>query len=327
MSGFLPQKSRKEILKKKQKISIVVPLYNERESLLPLHDEISSVCQSHRWDYEIIYVDDGSTDGSFEILEKLYRQNPRRVRVVQFRRNFGKAEALSSGFRMAKGEFVVTLDADLQDDPKEIPKLIGKLQEGFDLVSGWKVHRKDPLSKRLPSKLFNRVTAWLSGIPLHDFNCGLKVYRIEVAKTLQIYGELHRYIPVLAHWYGFRVTEMPVHHRPRKFGKSKYGFSRFLRGGLDLVTVLFFGKYTKRPLHLFGSLGLLFTLLGGGITAYLIVLRITRTIFLSNRPLLFFGIVLLILGIQFISIGLLGEMIARSRPTEPQEVIRKTLGE
>jgi len=327
MSGFLPQKSRKEILKKKQKISIVVPLYNERESLLPLHDEISSVCQSHRWDYEIIYVDDGSTDGSFEILEKLYRQNPRRVRVVQFRRNFGKAEALSSGFRMAKGEFVVTLDADLQDDPKEIPKLIGKLQEGFDLVSGWKVHRKDPLSKRLPSKLFNRVTAWLSGIPLHDFNCGLKVYRIEVAKTLQIYGELHRYIPVLAHWYGFRVTEMPVHHRPRKFGKSKYGFSRFLRGGLDLVTVLFFGKYTKRPLHLFGSLGLLFTLLWGGITAYLIVLRITRTIFLSNRPLLFFGIVLLILGIQFISIGLLGEMIARSRPTEPQEVIRKTLGE
>lgn len=308
-------------------MSIVVPLYNEKGSLLSLHSEILQVCQAHPWDYELIYVDDGSTDGSFEILEKLHRQNPRRVRVVQFRRNFGKAEALSSGFRMAKGDFVVTLDADLQDDPREIPKLLEKLDEGFDLVSGWKVKRQDPFSKRIPSKIFNKVTAWLSGLPLHDFNCGLKAYRSEVAKTLQIYGELHRYIPVLAHWYGFRVTEIPVHHRPRQFGKSKYGFSRFLRGGLDLVTVLFLGKYTKRPLHLFGSLGLLLSLLGGGITTYLLILRITRTIYLSNRPLLFLGIVLLILGIQFISIGLLGEMIARSRPTEPHEVIRKILGE
>lgn len=325
MLRFPLQKSKRSS-KKKEKVSIVVPLYNEKESLLPLHAEISQVCQLHPWDYEIIYIDDGSTDGSIEILEKLYQKNLRRVRVIQFRRNFGKAEALSSGFRLAKGNFVVTLDADLQDDPHEIPKLIEKLSEGFDLVSGWKVKRHDPFSKRIPSKIFNKVTAWLSGLPLHDFNCGLKAYRIEVAKTLQIYGELHRYIPVLAHWYGFRVTEVPVHHRPRKFGKSKYGFSRFLRGGLDLVTVLFFGKYTKRPLHLFGSVGLLLTLLGSGITLYLILLRITRTIFLSNRPLLFLGIVLLILGIQFVSIGLLGEMIARTRPTEPQEVIRKILG-
>lgn len=325
MLRFPLQKSKRSS-KKKEKVSIVVPLYNEKESLLPLHAEISQVCQLHPWDYEIIYIDDGSTDGSIEILEKLYQKNLRQVRVIQFRRNFGKAEALSSGFRLAKGDFVVTLDADLQDDPHEIPKLIEKLSEGFDLVSGWKVKRHDPFSKRIPSKIFNKVTAWLSGLPLHDFNCGLKAYRIEVAKTLQIYGELHRYIPVLAHWYGFRVTEVPVHHRPRKFGKSKYGFSRFLRGGLDLVTVLFFGKYTKRPLHLFGSVGLLLTLLGSGITLYLILLRITRTIFLSNRPLLFLGIVLLILGIQFFSIGLLGEMITRTRPTEPQEVIRKILG-
>lgn len=325
MLRFPLQKSKRSS-KKKEKVSIVVPLYNEKESLLPLHAEISQVCQLHPWDYEIIYIDDGSTDGSIKILEKLYQKNPRQVRVIQFRRNFGKAEALSSGFRLAKGDFVVTLDADLQDDPHEIPKLIEKLSEGFDLVSGWKVKRHDPFSKRIPSKIFNKVTAWLSGLPLHDFNCGLKAYRIEVAKTLQIYGELHRYIPVLAHWYGFRVTEVPVHHRPRKFGKSKYGFSRFLRGGLDLVTVLFFGKYTKRPLHLFGSVGLLLTLLGSGITLYLILLRITRTIFLSNRPLLFLGIVLLILGIQFVSIGLLGEMIARTRPTEPQELIRKILG-
>jgi len=310
---------------RKMDLSVVVPLYNEKASLKELHSEIRRACEKARLAFEAIYVDDGSDDGSFEVLEQLHRSDPR-VRVIQFRKNFGKSEALAAGFEAASGDVVVTLDADLQDDPAEIPRLILKLNEGYDLVSGWKQHRRDPLSKRIPSKFFNRTTALLTGLNLHDFNCGLKAYRLETAKTVRVYGELHRYIPALAKWHGFRIAEIAVNHRPRKFGKTKYGISRFLYGLLDLITVMFLGRFTKRPLHLFGSIGLLFAFAGGAITLYLILMRILHQVFLSKRPLFFIGIVLLILGIQFVSIGLLGEMITRSNISDNRRSVRRSLG-
>ncbi|MBN1893476.1 glycosyltransferase [bacterium] len=306
-------------------LSVVVPLYNEAESLEPLHAEISGALRGLKRACEILYVDDGSTDGSFRILEKLFRRDGR-VRVIQFRKNSGKSEALAAGFEAARGEAVVTLDADLQDDPAEIPRLIDRLEEGFDLVSGWKQKRRDPmLTKRLPSRFFNRITSWMTGVRLHDFNCGLKIYRREVVKSIQVYGELHRYIPVVAVWDGFSVTEIPVHHRPRRYGKTKFGASRFINGFLDLMTVLFFTKYTRRPLHFFGLIGILSGLLGGVITAYLVILRIFKSSFLSNRPLLFIGVMLVILGMQFVSIGLLGEMITRSHAEGHRHAVRSVL--
>jgi glycosyltransferase involved in cell wall biosynthesis len=331
MSGFptAPKPRRSDPTKRAKSVfllSVVVPLYNEAESLDELHEEICAACRKAGIRFEAIYVDDGSTDGSFEILEKLHRSDPR-AKVIQFRRNCGKSEALAAGFQAASGDAVVTLDADLQDDPSEIPRLLAGLDKGFDLVSGWKQTRRDPLfSKKLPSKFFNRTTSMLTGLKLHDFNCGIKAYRREVVKTVQVYGELHRYIPALAKWHGFRVSELPVHHRPRKFGRTKFGISRYLYGMLDLITVMFIGKFTRRPLHLFGSIGFLFSFTGGAITLYLIVLRISHRIFLSRRPLFFIGIVFLILGIQFVSIGLLGEMITRSNASEYRHSIKRSLG-
>jgi glycosyltransferase involved in cell wall biosynthesis len=308
-------------------LSVVVPLYNEAESLAELYREIRAVCGKERLRFEVIFVDDGSDDGSFEAIERLHKADPR-VRAIQFRRNFGKSEALSAGFAAARGRFVVTMDADLQDDPAEIPGLLRKLGEGCDLVSGWKRKRHDPLfSKRLPSKFFNRTTSLLTGLDLHDFNCGLKAYRREVVKTVHVYGELHRYIPALAKWHGFRVGEAAVNHRPRKYGKTKFGVSRYLTGMLDLITVMFLGRFTKRPLHLFGSIGVFFASAGGVITLVLIVMRIFEKVYLSRRPLFFIGIVLLILGIQFVSIGLLGEMITRAGAPERSYAVRRTLGE
>jgi glycosyltransferase involved in cell wall biosynthesis len=306
-------------------VSVVVPLLNERESLPELHREIRAACVKARLPFEAIYVDDGSTDGSFEALERL-RRGDRTVKIIQFRRNFGKSEALAAGFAAASGDFVVTLDADLQDDPAEIPALIAALNEGWDLVSGWKKTRRDPISKRWPSKIFNRTTSLLVGLRLHDYNCGLKAYRSEVVKTVKVYGELHRYIPALAKWEGFRVTERVVNHRPRRYGRTKFGMSRFLNGMLDLITVVFLGKYTRRPLHLFGSMGLTFSLAGAGITLTLVALRITHEIFLSRRPLFFLGIMLLVIGIQFISIGLLGEMITRSNASDRRDTVRRSIG-
>jgi glycosyltransferase involved in cell wall biosynthesis len=330
MSGFTKVPKRRRFNPPRQTksdflLSVVVPLYNEVESLEELQREIHATCEKNRIRFEAIYVDDGSTDGSFEILESIHQRNPT-TKVIQFRKNFGKSEALAAGFQAAEGDVVVTLDADLQDDPTEIPRLLAKLNEGYDLVSGWKKSRHDPLSKRLPSKFFNRTTSLLTGLKLHDFNCGLKAYRREAAKTVQVYGELHRYIPALAKWHGFRISEVAVNHRPRKFGKTKYGLSRYLYGLLDLITVMFLGKFTRRPLHLFGSIGLLLSLTGGAITLYLIVLRIIHQIFLSRRPLFFIGIGLLILGIQFVSIGLLGEMITRSNASEHRYSVRRSLG-
>jgi dolichol-phosphate mannosyltransferase len=230
------------------------------------------------------------------------------VRVVRLRRNFGKAAALVAGFDQARGEIVVTIDGDLQDDPAEIPRLLAKLEEGFDLVTGWKTHRRDPISRRLLSRIFNRVTSAFSGVRLHDMNCGLKAYRAEVVHGLRLYGELHRFIPVLAHERGYRVAELPVNHRPREHGRSRYGVERYLRGFLDLLTVSFMGRYRHRPLHLFGGLGLILGLLGFAVLAYLTVVKLLGHA-IGQRPLLTLGVLLVVVGLQFFSLGLISEMI------------------
>jgi len=311
-------------------LSIVLPVFNEVESLEPLFGQIEHAVAELGIRYEVIFVDDGSTDGSAEILEALRGERPDAVKVVHFRRNFGKAAALSMGFEQAGGRVVVTMDADLQDDPLEIPNLLAKLEEGYDLVSGWKRDRKDPIGKTIPSKLFNAVTSWVSGIELHDFNCGLKAYRQTVVRDLDLYGELHRYIPVLAHGMGYRVAELPVRHHPRRFGKTKYGVKRFLSGLLDLMTVLSITRYTMKPLHLFGGIGALLFTLGLIVDGYLACLRLVTGSIQKHYPLLMLGTILLVVGTQFVSTGLLAEMILTLRgrgggryvTREPDEVSR-----
>lgn len=288
-------------------VSILVPLFNEQENLEPLMAKIQESMTPLGKRYEVIFVDDGSTDGSFQVLERLYRENEE-VKAIQFRNNHGKSAALAIGFEKASGEAIITMDADLQDDPAEIPNLLDKLYEGYDLVSGWKYKRRDPLSKRIPSKVFNRVTSMLSGIKIHDFNCGLKAYRREVTENIQIYGELHRYLPVLAHWKGFRIGEIRVRHHRRLHGKSKFGLSRFINGFLDLLTVLFLTKYIRRPMHLFGVLGLVLFLAGLAIDLHLTYLWFQK-VAIGRRPLLFLGVLLVIVGVQFTLMGLIGEMI------------------
>jgi glycosyltransferase involved in cell wall biosynthesis len=289
-------------------VSVVIPVLDEIESLPTLYRELSEVLETLGRPYELVFVDDGSRDGSFQTLEKLHRSDDR-VRVIQLRRNFGKAAALAVGFRASRGDVIVTLDADLQDSPSELPRLLQRLEDGYDLVSGWKQDRQDPLSKTLPSRLFNRVTAWLTGLPLRDFNSGFKAYRREVVEELRLYGELHRFIPALAAWRGFRVDEVPVHHRPRRFGRSKYGSARFWRGSLDLLTVLFLTRYTRRPLHLFGGLGLLAWAGGGVVNLYLVGLWLAGVRPIGNRPLLAFGILSMVVGLQFFCLGLLSELV------------------
>lgn len=293
-------------------LSVVVPLLNEEESLpeLVLHlEQVLGKIAGKR--YEIIFIDDGSTDNSFAVIKQIRARN-QRVRAFRFRRNYGKSAALSVGFQNAKGRIVITMDADLQDDPDEIPNLINKIREGYDLVSGWKKKRYDPITKTIPSKFFNFVTSVFSGVKLHDFNCGLKAYRQELVKDLQVYGEMHRYIPALAHWEGYKVTEIPVQHHPRKYGKTKFGISRFLKGFLDLLTVMFTTRFLKRPLHFFGTLGGIFAFAGFVIDLYLLIDWIIGRTYLSNRPLALFGIALIIVGVQLISLGLLGELIAKN---------------
>ncbi len=307
------------------KISIVVPLFNEEESLVELHQQLSKAVCSLEKPIEFLFIDDGSTDNSMQVLSELHKKDPQ-VRVVQFRRNYGKSAALALGFKEACGEFIITLDADLQDEPDEIPNLIKKLEEGFDLVSGWKKIRKDPFIKKNTSKLFNFVTRKVTGLGIHDMNCGLKAYRREVTETVNVYGQLHRFLPVLAQWQGFKVGEVVVKHNPRKYGKTKFGASRFIAGFFDLVTVLFITRYTKRPLHLFGLIGLVSFIVGVGISSYLAVERLLLGRYLSDRPLLFLGILAIIVGVQFVSIGLLGEMITESRKDNTDYSIKKTLG-
>ena len=288
-------------------ISVVIPVRNEERSVALLLDELASALDGHGVPWEAVFVDDGSTDGTFSALTRLHAAADN-VRVVRLRRNFGKAAALQAGFEACEGDVVVTIDGDLQDDPAEIPRLLAKLDEGFDLVSGWKVKRRDPLSRRIPSKLFNWVSGRVSGLRLHDLNCGLKAYRAEVVRGLRIYGELHRFVPVLAHYRGFRVAELPVNHRPREHGRSRYGMERYVRGFLDLLTVTFMGRYRQRPLHLFGGLGLGLSLLGGIVLTYLTVLKLAGNA-IGHRPLLTLGVLLVVVGLQFLSLGLLSELI------------------
>jgi glycosyltransferase involved in cell wall biosynthesis len=288
-------------------LSVVVPVHDEERTVALLYDELLSALQAAGLEWEVVFVDDGSTDGTFGALTRLHSAHDN-VRVVRLRRNFGKAAALAAGFRNAAGETVVTMDGDLQDDPAEIPRLLGRLDEGFDLVSGWKARRRDPWSRRFLSRIFNTVTGRMSGLRLHDMNCGLKAYRAEVVRGLALYGELHRFIPVLAHYRGFRVGELPVNHRPRREGRSRYGMERYLRGFLDLLTVTFMGRYRQRPLHLFGGLGLALFVLGGVVLAYLTALKIAGHA-IGHRPLLTLGVLLVVLGMQFFSLGLISELV------------------
>ncbi len=289
-------------------ISFVIPVLNEEGSLELLYQAVTQVAGSLPYPYEILFVDDGSTDRSPAILHDLYERDRAHVRVVQFRRNFGKTAALSAGFARAQGEILVTLDADLQDDPAELPRLLARLEEGYDLVGAWRVKRQDPVSKRWPSRFANWTVSTLTGIRLNDLNCGFKVYRRPVVQELRLYGELHRYIPVLAHWKGYRVAEVPVVHHPRRFGRSKFGGRRFVRSYLDFLSVLFLTTYLKRPMHLFGLAGSLFAAIGTVIMLYLTALWLIEG-GIGWRPLLFFGITALVVGIQLVSVGLLGEML------------------
>jgi glycosyltransferase involved in cell wall biosynthesis len=305
------------------KISVVIPTFNEEESLPELCTMVVETVRKMHVPFEILFIDDGSSDNSLKVIEDLH-QKYEQVKAVSFRRNYGKSEALNEGFRIAEGDIVITMDADLQDDPREIPRLVEKLN-GFDLVSGWKKKRHDPLKKIIPSKLFNFTTALLTGIRIHDFNCGLKAYRRDVIKDIPVYGELHRYLPVLAYWRGYSVGELIVQHHPRKFGITKYGWRRFFSGFFDLLTVLFLTRFRQRPLHLFGFFGLILFFFGFIISIYLSILWL-QGYPIGNRPLLFLGVLLIIVGMQSFSIGLIGEMLANIRDESHAPSIKKTIG-
>jgi glycosyltransferase involved in cell wall biosynthesis len=319
--SFAPQPSASEY--ELRRLSVIVPALDEAGSLPQLHRELVGALGPLAIPYEIIYVDDGSRDGSTALLAEMFHADPS-VQVIQFRRNFGKSAALSAGFEAASGDTIVTLDADLQDDPAEIPRLLSELEADIDLVSGWKYPRQDPWSKRLPSTLFNLVVRLLTGVALHDFNCGFKAYRAEVVDELPLYGELHRYIPVLAHNRGFRVAEIKVRHRPRVHGQSKFGGARFARGFFDLLTVLFLTQYTRRPLHLFGWFGVSTLVLGFVINAYLATLWFLGQP-IGHRPLLSLGVLLMIVGAQFFVFGLLAEMIASTSTVKRDYSVRRHL--
>lgn len=293
-------------------LSLVIPLLNEAESLPILYEQILAGCKTAQiTEFEILFIDDGSTDNSYQVISDLASKDSK-VKCIRFRKNYGKSAGLAVGFEHATGDYVITMDADLQDDPAEIPNLIDKLKtENLDLVSGWKKIRHDPVSKTAPSRIFNWVTGKMVSLPLHDFNCGLKIYRNDVIKEVHVYGELHRYVPALAHLSGFKVGELIVTHHPRKFGKSKFGMDRFLKGFLDLSTVLFLSRYMRRPLHFFGGWGILFFLIGLAICTWLTIGWFMGEIAVSKRPILFLGIMLIILGIQFMSTGFLGEMLTK----------------
>lgn len=288
-------------------VSVVIPLYNERESIGILYDRLVRVLQDLGVDYEIIFVDDGSTDGSASVLKDIASRDSR-VKVIEFRRNFGKSAALASGFRHARGRTIVTMDSDLQDDPEEIPRFLQKLEEGYDLVSGWKFPRQDPFFKRFASKVVNTLTNLVGGTSLHDMNCGFKAYRREVFQTIHLYGELHRYIPLLAYQFGFRIAEIKVKHHPRTFGKSKYNFPKQLAGVLDLATVLFLTRFYRKPLHLLGSFGAVFCGIGLLIYVYLGWLWLGGEL-IRNRPLLIIGMIMIIVGVQLFFFGLLAERL------------------
>lgn len=307
-------------------ISVVVPLYNEEESLPELAAWIGRVMKENGLAHELILVDDGSTDASWKVIEELSRQNPM-VRGIRFRRNYGKSAALHTGFSKASGEVVITMDADLQDSPDEIPELYRMIkEEGYDLVSGWKRKRYDPLSKTIPTRLFNWATRCATGIKLHDFNCGLKAYRLAVVKSIEVYGEMHRYIPVMAKWAGFtRIGEKVVAHQKRKYGQTKFGLERFLNGFLDLISISFVTRFGRKPMHLFGLLGTILFLAGFVIALYLAYSKFFLMGYrMTERPLFFFGLLAMVLGTQLFLAGFLGEMISRNAPDRNHYQIEKT---
>lgn len=314
-------------------ISIVVPLFNEVESLPELTAWINRVMDAHQFSYEIILIDDGSNDGSWEMIEELKAQNPF-IKGIKFRRNYGKSAALNTGFEVAHGDVVITMDADLQDSPDEIPLLYKRIiAEKYDLISGWKAKRYDPITKTLPTKLFNSVTRSMSGINnLHDFNCGLKAYRKEVVKSIEVYGEMHRYIPVLAKWAGFtRIGEQVVEHRARKYGKTKFGFSRFINGFLDLLSIFFVGKFAKKPMHFFGTMGVLSFLAGLGIAIWVIAQKLvdiahgTAYRNITDQPLFYIGLVAIIVGFQLFLTGFIAELVSRNSPDRNTYQIDKVI--
>jgi glycosyltransferase involved in cell wall biosynthesis len=309
-------------------ISVIVPLLNEEESLPELSSWITRVMQENAFSYEVIMVDDGSTDASWEVIESLNRQNGC-IKGIRFQRNYGKSAALNEGFRACRGNVVITMDADLQDSPDEIPALFQMItNEGYDLVSGWKKVRHDPLSKTLPSRFFNWVTSKVSKIKLHDFNCGLKAYRNKVVKSIEVYGEMHRYIPLIAKWSGFKkIGEKAVEHHARKYGVSKFGVGRLITGGLDLASILFVGKYGKRPMHLFGSWGILFFLFGFIVLFYL---TISKFFFdktgLTQRPLFFIALLFMVIGTQLFVSGFIAELISRNSPSRNAYLVENRAG-
>ncbi len=310
-------------------VSIVVPLFNEDESLPELCAWIETVVNEHRLSYEVILVDDGSTDDSWAFIEQKGKEN-QHVKGIRFQRNYGKSAALNEGFKAAKGDVVITMDADMQDSPDEIPALRKMIvDDGFDMVSGWKKKRYDnALTKNLPSKLFNAVARANSGIQLHDFNCGLKAYKRKVVKSIEVYGEMHRYIPILAKGSGFRkIGEKVVEHRPRKYGVTKFGWQRFVNGFLDLATILFLGKFGKRPMQFFGLLGTLFFLIGLGSSIYLIIAKLVSIDFsLTNRPSFYIALTTMIIGMQLFLTGFMSELIARNAPERNNYLIEAKSG-
>jgi glycosyltransferase involved in cell wall biosynthesis len=307
--------------KSKPSVTVVIPVKDEQDTLARLADGIFEAVSGHVKSAEIIFVDDGSKDKSWQVMQDLVLQHPGQVRALKLRRNFGKSIALAAGFKVAHGDVIFTMDADLQDDPKEIPRFLEALDGGLDLVSGWKRKRNDPLSKTLPSLLFNRATAWITGVKLHDFNCGFKAYRREVIEQLKLYGELHRYIPALANDAGFRIGEIEVEHHPRRFGVTKYGLERYVRGFLDLITILATTRYLQRPGHLFGGLGVGFGLLGVLILGYLSVIWLMGES-IGHRPLFFAGILLMVFSVQMISLGVIAELLIRlSTPRDVGDLV------
>lgn len=310
-------------------ISVVVPLLNEEFSLEPLYEWINQVCFKHNLDYELIFVNDGSTDSSWMVIEKLCKSNSR-VKGISFARNYGKSAALNEAFKFCRGQVVITMDADLQDSPDEIPKLYNKIiNDGYDMVSGWKKQRYDNvLTKNIPSKIFNLVTATITKIPLHDFNCGLKAYRSDVLKHIEIYGEMHRYIPFLVARAGFRkIGEQIVAHKPRRFGVSKFGWNRFVNGFLDLLTIQFLSVFGKRPMHFFGFIGLLFFLVGTGILGYLTIEKLFFLKYeMAKRPLFYGAILACTVGMQLFLAGFIAEIVVRNAPERNKYQINNTLG-
>jgi glycosyltransferase involved in cell wall biosynthesis len=311
-----------------ESLSIVIPVMNEEGNLRELHHRLTAVLERIGLPYEIIFIDDGSKDGTWPLIRSLCEAD-QHVIALRHRRNFGKAQALANGFAVAQGDVVITMDGDLQDDPDELPRFLAKLDEGYDLVSGWKQRRQDPLGKTAPSKLFNWTVRRVSGVPLHDFNCGFKAYRHEVTRAIRLYGELHRFTPVLADAEGFRVTEIPVKHHPRTWGASKYGYKRLVKGFLDLLTVIFLTNYRQRPMHLFGMPGLLALAIGVVLGMYLTFERLVLDERIGTRPLLMLSVLLVVIGAQFFGLGLLGEFLAHGsnppRP-EPSHGVREAIG-